>query len=327
VARIRTVKPEFWTNEQLASLSLHARLLAIALLNFSDDEGYFLGNASLVRAACFPFEEDSKNVLGSLQELSRIGYVVIQECSGKTIGKVVKFREHQRIDKPQQSKLIQAFQAETDRKPTRNEENTRENDNSKNIPGTFQESSRNIPRLEREQGTGNREVEQGSGTGEQGMQGGSALVAVEHPSEPRDSPQDVCDYWNLKMGQKCQLTDSRKSKLKTRLRDKAWLDGWREAVDKAAASDFLNGGSDSGWRANLEWFAKPDSAAKILEGGYDNRTKDGYFMTEAQKKLHNSELAGQSFLEKMGGLANTNGKSLRLVILLPAFQSSELRKP
>jgi hypothetical protein len=148
MARIRTIKPEFWQNETLAGLPEHARLLAIALLNHADDSGFFLANPHLVRAACFPFEEHSKNVLGSLQELSRIGYVEVRECAGKPVGRICKFLDHQRIDKPQKSKLEPIFN-----------ENPKENDNSRNVPGTFQEPSKNVPRLEREQGTGNREEE------------------------------------------------------------------------------------------------------------------------------------------------------------------------
>jgi len=153
MARIRTIKPEFWQNEQLASLSEHARLLAIALLNHADDEGYFLANQSLVRAACFPFEEHSKKVLGSIQELSSVGYIEVRECSGKSIGFICKFSVHQRIDKPQKSKLSTVFQA-----------NPKENKDSENIPGTFQEGSKNIPRLERkgkEQGNGMEKEKEG----------------------------------------------------------------------------------------------------------------------------------------------------------------------
>ena len=109
MARIRTIKPEFWQNEQLASVGLHARLLAIALLNHADDKGLFLANPQLVRAACFPFEEDSKNVLGSLRDLSRIGYIEVRDCGGKQVGRICKFLDHQRIDKPQKSKLVDIF--------------------------------------------------------------------------------------------------------------------------------------------------------------------------------------------------------------------------
>lgn len=151
MARIRTIKPEFWQNESLANVSLHAKLLAIALLNHADDEGYFLASAPLVRAACFPFDEDSKNVLGSLKELSSIGYIEVRECAGKRVGIVCKFLTHQRIDKPQKSKLKSIFI-----------ENCSD---SKNVPGTLQERSKNAPAWNREQGTG-KGKEQGEGEGE-----------------------------------------------------------------------------------------------------------------------------------------------------------------
>jgi hypothetical protein len=170
MARIRTIKPEFWMNEALACIPEHARLLAIALLNHADDKGYFLANPALVRAACFPFEEHSKNVLGSLQELSRIGYIEVRDCDGKAIGRICKFTDHQRIDKPQKSKLEHVFC-----------DFPSENSDSKNIPGTFQESSGNSPRLE--QGTGNREVEQGK------------EYTHTHTSDPPIVPKGLEDAW------------------------------------------------------------------------------------------------------------------------------------
>jgi len=146
MARIRTIKPEFWQNEEIASLSEHARLLAIALLNFCDDEGFFLANPSLVRANCFPFQEDSRNVPGSLQELSRIGYVEVRDCSGKAIGRVVKFLSHQRIEKAQKSKLSPLF---LQQQLTETQENTSDLVDSVTVPGTFQDDSRNGHGLER----------------------------------------------------------------------------------------------------------------------------------------------------------------------------------
>jgi hypothetical protein len=146
--RIRTIKPEFWQNESLAELSEHARLLAIALLNHADDKGYFIASHQLVRAACFPFEEDSRNVLGSLQDLSRIGYIEVRNCDGKQVGRICKFLDHQRIDKPQKSKLIDIFEAKHE-----------ENGDSKNVPGIVVEPSGNVPRPERK----GKEGEQGNG--------------------------------------------------------------------------------------------------------------------------------------------------------------------
>lgn len=109
--RIRTVKPEFWTDESLSSLPYDTRLLAIGLLNYSDDEGYFLADPRLIRGVIFPFEDTSKNIPRMLSELSGIGYIRIGKCeNGKELGHVVKFKVHQRVDKPKQSNLAKNSQ-------------------------------------------------------------------------------------------------------------------------------------------------------------------------------------------------------------------------
>jgi hypothetical protein len=56
--RIRTVKPEFWTNEKMAALPDFTRLVALALLNYADDHGYFWANSLMMRGALFPFEDE-----------------------------------------------------------------------------------------------------------------------------------------------------------------------------------------------------------------------------------------------------------------------------
>ena len=103
--RIRTIKPEFWTSETIAPLSDKAKLLAIGLLNFADDEGYFWANPILIRAAIFPFLDESKTLLGLLQDLSRVGYIQLGKRSddSRSVGRVTNFMIHQRIDKPKGS--------------------------------------------------------------------------------------------------------------------------------------------------------------------------------------------------------------------------------
>lgn len=41
MARIRTIKPEFWINEQVLNCSIPARLLFIGMWNFCDDDGVY----------------------------------------------------------------------------------------------------------------------------------------------------------------------------------------------------------------------------------------------------------------------------------------------
>jgi hypothetical protein len=104
--RIRSIKEDFWKSETMASVQPFARLMAIALLNFADDKGYFILNIPVIRGALFPFEEDSANVRGAIQGLSRIGYIRTGKSEdGKDIGHIVNFSKHQRIDKPQPSKI------------------------------------------------------------------------------------------------------------------------------------------------------------------------------------------------------------------------------
>jgi hypothetical protein len=104
--RIRTVKPEFWTNETMARRPEFTRLLALALINYADDEGYFLINKDVLRGSLFPFLEDSGSIPGALRELSGDGYLTIYaDDKGRPIGHITKFSTHQKISKPTPSKI------------------------------------------------------------------------------------------------------------------------------------------------------------------------------------------------------------------------------
>lgn len=104
--RIRTIKPEFWQNRELAELPALTRLMALALLNWADDEGWFKADPALIRGSLFPFEEDSGPIQVALRELSRIEFIrVVEVTKHGPLGHVVNFRKHQRINKPQPSRL------------------------------------------------------------------------------------------------------------------------------------------------------------------------------------------------------------------------------
>jgi hypothetical protein len=93
-------------HEGLAKCSEFSRLLAIALLNWSDDEGYFMANPILIRGQVFPFEDDSKKVPRSLQELSSVGWIELgADNQNRSVGRVINFAKHQRVDKPKHSTI------------------------------------------------------------------------------------------------------------------------------------------------------------------------------------------------------------------------------
>ena len=106
VARIRTIKPEFWRNEGLSSISAEACLLAVGLLNVCDDEGFFRANPKLIEADVFPLRELSGSTTVLLRELSEIGYIALFSGEdGKLYGQVVNFAKHQVINKATPSKI------------------------------------------------------------------------------------------------------------------------------------------------------------------------------------------------------------------------------
>ena len=104
--RIRTIKPEFWKNPDLAKLSADTRLLALALLNYADDEGYFLADPVVIRGELFPFTESSVSIQLGLTHLSNADYLHLYTGrNGRTYGLVVNFKKHQWLNRPTASKL------------------------------------------------------------------------------------------------------------------------------------------------------------------------------------------------------------------------------
>lgn len=59
MARIRSVKPEFWTDEKLAeAISRDGRLLYIGLWNLADEHGRLRGSARYIKGQLFPYDDD-----------------------------------------------------------------------------------------------------------------------------------------------------------------------------------------------------------------------------------------------------------------------------
>ena len=69
-----------------------------------------------------------------------------------------------------------------------------------------------------------------------------------------------------------QYTDKRKKGVKARLSTYK-MEDLKEAFTKTAASDFLSGKNDRGWKPDFEWFFiyGDNNIAKVLEGKYDNK--------------------------------------------------------
>lgn len=73
---------------------------------------------------------------------------------------------------------------------------------------------------------------------------------------------------------KVNAGSKRHTALKARLREYG-KETILEAIEKLRASDFCHGGGSTGWVADFDWFLRPETITKILEGKYDNRQTIG----------------------------------------------------
>jgi len=103
MARIRSIKPEFWTSEQVLNVSRDARLLFIGLWNFCDDHGRRTFSPMQIKAQVFP--SDDVDVVGLLEELEEEGLIVSYTVSRKAYLCIPTWSSHQKPSKPQPSKI------------------------------------------------------------------------------------------------------------------------------------------------------------------------------------------------------------------------------
>ncbi|WP_304455928.1 hypothetical protein [Nocardiopsis sp. YSL2] len=101
MARIRSVKPEFWDDRKLArSVSRDGRLLYIGLWNHSDEHARVQGDARLIKGRVFPYEDDldDEAVEELLEELAAAGRIVRYVADGDPYLFLPKLSKHQRLE-------------------------------------------------------------------------------------------------------------------------------------------------------------------------------------------------------------------------------------
>lgn len=104
MARYRTIKPEFWTSEQVMECSPITRLMFIGMWNFADDTGRLPLSPKTIKAQIFPGDDITVEIIrGMIDELSSNGLVNVYRIEDKEYLQVTGWH-HQKIDKPQKPK-------------------------------------------------------------------------------------------------------------------------------------------------------------------------------------------------------------------------------
>lgn len=100
MARIRTIKPEFWTSEQIVECSTSARLLFIGLWNFCDDGGVHPASIPRLKMEVLPGDAITFEEVGNMvTELRKAGLLIPFEHEGTAYWYVSGWH-HQKIDRP-----------------------------------------------------------------------------------------------------------------------------------------------------------------------------------------------------------------------------------
>ena len=176
MARIRTIKPEFFTSPDTAKASVEARLFYIALWCWADDWG--IGEANLNALLGFAFPEDDqrerKEIQSLCKEVANTYGTLFYENNGRYFYQIPAWEDHQKTQRRAKRKNPTADDPES--QPDKRiydepEVSERKQGNSETTQGNDQE------------GTG----EQGNiGTGEQTL---SSHVASDDDDQEKDEPE------------------------------------------------------------------------------------------------------------------------------------------
>ncbi len=100
MARIRSIKPEFWTDGKIVTLPYEARLLFIGLFNFADDHGCFNFEPDRLKMQIYP--SDNIDVASTLDLLISVDLVewYLDNNSSQEFLRIKNWEKHQKVDKP-----------------------------------------------------------------------------------------------------------------------------------------------------------------------------------------------------------------------------------
>jgi hypothetical protein len=99
MARIRTIKPEIWTDPDFTECSMSARLLFLASLNFASDYGVLADKPAQLKMQCLPGDPlDIHSLIDELVDKRFYDRTIAPD--GAKVLVIRTFNEHQRVNRP-----------------------------------------------------------------------------------------------------------------------------------------------------------------------------------------------------------------------------------
>lgn len=254
MARIRTVKHEFWASEQVTDCSIPARLLFIGMWNFCDDSGIATASCKRLKLQVYPGDLDISpdDIRRMIDELIANDLVHEYAVDGKSYWLVTGWK-HQRIDQP------------TFRHPMPNgcipkTPNRRTKDNSPNDRRTNADCSMSEGMV-KEGKVKDVDVDIGAA---------SASGDLDYEQDQTKFCNAVVDrfqkHWNTRPP--CNFPTIQKILAHAENYPNAkYLGWWDWYFAFALTDDFLCGAKVPGFVANLSYLLKPDTLAAVIESG------------------------------------------------------------
>ncbi|MFI7563827.1 hypothetical protein ACIBVM_18555 [[Kitasatospora] papulosa] len=210
MARIRTIKPTFFTSLTIADLSFEQRLTFIGLWTHVDDEGRCVDDARLIKAAVWPLDDrTAADVEDDLRALTELSLITRYTLTRRSFIAVTGWAEHQRINRATPSKYPAPEQGEMAPEPPL----TSSNEDSPKTHTQLSEDSR--PERNREQGK-----EQGTGNRESSS---APAPRTPDPAPNRDDVERLCEH----LADRIEGNGSKRPTI-----TKAWRTAARLLIDK-----------------------------------------------------------------------------------------------
>jgi hypothetical protein len=164
MARIRSIKPEFWTDVAVVECSPNARLLFIGTWTFADDCGNLDRSAKQLKVQIFPADNIDCEPL--INELTRHELLIEYTSAGKAYLHIKNFRRHQRIDRPGPPRFPEFVEYSSKSYPQANQEPLSLQNSEHTENKQFDEQSSNTRRAFAPGGEGSGGESKGKGKGE-----------------------------------------------------------------------------------------------------------------------------------------------------------------
>lgn len=304
MARIRTIKPEFWDSPSTTSVSFPARLLFIALWNWADDYGRGTANLKELEGFAFPNDDEFCSCGGNtahrsgntatfrdlVAEVSGAFGVVFYKVNNRPYYEIPSWSEHQRNEKRSKASKYPGPEEADDHDQPENRGNTRQKEPVAETPHVVAEIPCNVSETPRTSGTGTG-LQGNSYTGEQNInpQRAGAVEEATTPTAPastKPKPKQFAEFWNhypRKVGKRAAETAYRNAT--KRADESTIIDGVKRYATDPNLPDPKFIPHPATWLNRDGWLDEPEPVAAT---GTDAHR----FMTSTERKLHTTLQAG-----------------------------------